>query len=688
VNNFAEIIINRKFKSEKMQTLTYAIPQNISAQEGQFVEIPLRNSKLKGLIFYIHQNKPSYPTKNIIQIIEKAPHLNSIQLKLLKHISKYYFTSLTKSLKLFVPPNFFTRKKLQIPPINPNPEPQQLNKSQLILSDEQTAAIKKIKTTQQQTILIHGITGSGKTEIYRRLAKEALTKNKQVLILIPEISLTPQTVNNFQKQFGKNIAIFHSHLTPKQKEIYWHQVRNHETGLIIGSRSAIFAPFKNLGLIIIDEEHEDSYKQNQSPRYHVRDLAIWLAENLNIKVILGSATPSIESYSKAKNGQYGLIEMHNRVGNRISNQVDNQVSNNEHNIPNQLPSIKIIDLREEMKKRNYSIFSEYLQQRLKENLIKKEQSILFLNRRGAASAMICRDCGESEMCSHCDITLTYHKKILIEDAIMPAQRLICHHCGRIYKIPLNCQNCGSHAIKYIGVGTQKIEEEVLKLFPQARILRADRDTTRKAGDFEQIYNQFKNQEADILIGTQMIGKGLHLPNVTLVGIILADLSLTIPDFRSGEKTFQLLTQVAGRSGRNKPGEVIIQTYQPEHYSIVDTLHHDYQNFYNHEIHHRRETNLPPYSRFLKLTISTCNYQKTYQISCQILEELQKYFAENPTESLQEITSFPALITKLKNKYRWHILLTGPNPRDFFEKFYYTHTFKNDIKIDVDPLSTI
>ncbi len=660
--SFAEIVIPQKVGSN--ETLTYQLPEKSEIQIGNIVTIPLRNRQVRGVILEIHTKKPSYPTKSICSKVENAPHLAPYQIELLKFISDYYFCPLYKAIKLFLPPGIINKKKINLPE-------KQYFKDEIEkpfkLTDEQQAALENVAKSDKQTILLHGITGSGKTEIYRRLTEKILHKGQQTLILVPEISLTPQTVHNFECKFGKNIAIIHSRLTPKQKADQWLHIYQNHTPIIIGSRSAIFAPFQNLGLIIIDEEHEDSYKQEQAPRYNTVTVAQKICSLLDIKLILGTATPSVESYFKASQGEYELIEIRNRVNHQTAS----------------LPDIEIVDLREEIKKKNFSIFSDRLHFSIKENLGKLEQTILFMNRRGAASAILCRDCGHLEKCPHCNIAFTFHNKIHVENSILPAQRMICHHCGLIKRLPETCPNCDSLKIKYIGIGTQKIEDQTRQDFPNATILRADRDTTKGREQFNQIYQQFKNKQADILIGTQMIGKGLHLPAVTLVGVVIADTTLTIPDYRSSEKTFQLLTQVAGRAGREKPGRVIIQTYLPDHYVITATLNNDYLGFFNRELKIRQELRLPPFSRLIKLTISDKDQEKVYFRA----QSLQQKLQAEAGEELQ-INSYPALIPRLKQQYRWQILISGSTPHSFLKNFVCQNKLEDDIRIDVDPISTV
>lgn len=664
---YAEILLPKKIGPTD-KTLTYTIPKNKEVfRIGQLVEIPLRDRREKGIIVNIHNKKPSYPTKEILHIVPNAPHLNEWQIQLINWIADYYFAPLFKSLRLFLPVTFLKKKKLKA--LMPE-ETELLQKMELkfkhALSKEQKDAINLIKKSDKKLFLVHGITGSGKTEIYLHMVEESIKAGKQVLILIPEIALTPQTCQRFQDHFHEKTVSIHSQLTPKQKEQAWQSIHKGEAKIIIGSRSALFAPFQNLNVIIIDEEHDHCYKQDQSPRYDARKVARKIADILDIKVIMGSATPSLETYHQAKNGDVELIELSSRP-------TKNNVS---------LPKAKIIDLRDELKKKNFSIFSEDLQKLIQQKLEAKEQIILFLNRRGAASAVICRTCGYVVKCPNCEIPMTYHRKITIEDGIYDAERLICHHCGLIEKPPVDCPECKSHYIRYIGLGTQRVEEEIGKLFPMARALRADRDTTQKRDQFKQIYESFKKGEADILIGTQMIAIGLHFPKVNLVGIILADAGLTIPDFRSSERTFQLITQVAGRSGREEEGKVIIQTYLPNHYALQSAANHDYHGFYQKEISLRQELTQPPFSKLAKITFKDPNNKKALNRTLKVFTELEEL--NTAQQNSHEINYFPALIPRLHNQYRWHILISGNNPSKLLRHVSDFHGGA----VDIDPLTSV
>ena len=415
----------------------------------------------------------------------------------------------------------------------------------LPLTMEQEEAIKPVLKTidqdQHETFLLYGVTGSGKTEIYLQSIQEVLKKGKEAIVLVPEIALTPQMVDRFKGRFGNDVAVLHSALSTGEKYDEWRKVQRKEAKVVVGARSAIFAPFENLGIIIIDEEHETSYKQEELPRYHARDVAIHRARHHNCPVILGSATPSLESFARAKKDVYHLLTLSKRMNDR------------------ELPAVSIVDMREEMRSGNRTMFSRELFEKIEDRLAKKEQIILFLNRRGHSSFMMCRDCGYVMQCPHCDISLTYHRV---------SNEMKCHYCGHDTGVPEICPECSSNHIRYFGTGTQKVEEELLKLLPEARIVRMDVDTTGRKGAHEKLLDHFQSGKADILLGTQMIAKGLDFPNITLVGVLSADTMLHLPDFRSGEKTFQLLTQVSGRAGRHElSGEVVIQTYTPEHYSI-------------------------------------------------------------------------------------------------------------------------
>jgi primosomal protein N' (replication factor Y) (superfamily II helicase) len=653
MNKYAQICLKRRMP-KSLQTLTYEIPSNLEelVKVGSYVNVPLRGKASEGIVLEKTQEVPEHNTKPISEIIYENPILQTWQITLAKWIADYYMAPIQRTISLFLPPKFYKTDQLK--------DEQEVELSEKHkLTNAQQEALDRIMSSNKKTTLLHGVTGSGKTEVYLHLVEKSMQKDKQSIIVVPEISLTPQTVQYFQRIFGDKVAILHSRLTEKQKSLEWLKIYTKKTPIIIGPRSALFAPVTNLDLIILDEEHEFSYKQEQSPRYHTRTVAEKMTKLTGCKLILGSATPSVATYQKAVCGEYDLIELSQRIG----------------DVP--LPPVEIVDLREEFQKKNYSILSDRLQEELTKTLAEKKQAILFLNKRGSASAIVCRECGYSAKCEACDVPMTYHTSLPQQNSFRPS--LICHHCGAIKNIPLSCPNCKSHSIKYIGAGTQKVEEEVKKLFPTARVARVDKDTVAKRGSFDEIYNKLKNEELDILIGTQMIGKGLHFPGVNLVGVILADIGLHFPDFRSSERTFQLLTQVAGRAGRmGQSSNVIIQTYMPDNYAIIYAKSHDYKSLFKHEIDQRKIFNYPPFSKLLKLTFVDLS-AKNALLSAQKVHEIIK----GKNDGSNTINMYPAIILKLHNKFRWHILIQGKNPKSLIENI----DLPDNCRVDVEPIST-
>lgn len=509
-----------------------------------------------------------------------------------------------------------------------------------VLRPQQFEAFKKIEedihNPKANIYLLEGITGSGKTEIYLQLMEQAQSKNKSALLLVPEISLTPQMVERVVGRFGKGVAVLHSGLSTTEKYDEWQRILKGEATIVVGARSSIFAPLNDLGIIIIDEEHETSYKQSDNPRYHAREVALWRGEYHQCPVVLGSATPSLESRARAQVGRYQLITILERA-----------------NLA-PLPQVELVDMTKVLVTQTYTEISPQLQQAMIEVINRGQQVVLLLNRRGYASYVQCRECGYVIQCPHCDISLTYHKQ---------SNKLKCHYCDFQQEFVTSCPSCGSHHLRNQGSGTQKIEESLHELLPQVRILRMDNDTTRRKGDHERILNQFANREADILLGTQMIAKGLDFENVTLVGVINADTALNIPDFRASEKTFQLLTQVAGRTGRGAlSGRVIIQTYNPEHYVMQLAIKHDYENFFLYEMKRRHIGNYPPYYFTTLITIASKNQglaeQKSY--------ELHNILSNSSLEANRQLLILgPARggIAKINDVYYFQLLLKYKNKRD-------------------------
>lgn len=529
-----------------------------------------------------------------------------------------------------------------------------------ILNDNQQKSVDLIINSDKKKFLMHGVTGSGKTEIYMNLVSYMLKESKQSIILIPEISLTPQMVERFKGRFGRDIAVFHSRLSDGERFDEWMRVKLGNVKIAIGARSAIFLPFENLGLIVIDEEHELSYKSDMDPKFDAREIAYMKCELDNCKLILGSATPSIESYYRASINELELITINERADGAA------------------MPKVEIVDMREELMNNNRSIFSKSLHEGIIEALSKNEQVILFLNRRGFSTFVSCRKCGYVFKCKKCDISLTYHNS---------GEYLTCHYCGEKERISKTCPSCGSSYVKYFGVGTEKIEQEINRIFPSAKTLRMDFDTTRKKNSYEYIYNTFKNRQADILIGTQMVAKGLDFENVTLVGVIAADLSLNLPDFRAFERTFQLLTQVSGRSGRGKKeGRVVIQTYSAENLTIQYAAANDYDSFYKNEIMLRKAMDYPPFTRILVINMSSED-EKLLIESIQNVGVNLKYKLEN-NDKITLLGPCPCGVSRIKNFYRWQIIIKGNVEENIAEDiknlvYELVKNVYNSIRVSID-----
>ncbi len=539
----------------------------------------------------------------------------------------------------------------------------------LTLIPAQESAFKSIKSSLLQVakgypppvFLLHGVTGSGKTEIYLQALAEAVRLGKRGIVLVPEIALTPQTIERFASRFPHKVAVLHSKLSLGEQFDEWQRIRDGESDVVVGSRSAIFAPQPDLGLIVIDEEHEWTYKQQDSPHYHARQVAIKLAELTGAVVILGSATPDVETFYHAQMGDYRLLELPERV------------------TPSEgspMPQVEVVDLRQELKAGNRSLFSRSLSLATAKAVASGEQVILFLNRRGAATFIQCRSCGFVLGCKHCEVALTYH---FAEDA------LICHQCNYRMPVPQICPRCLSRRIKFLGIGTQKLEQETSYTFPQARLLRWDSDVTKRRYSHQEILGKFRAHDADILIGTQMIAKGLDLPLVTLVGVVNADTGLNLPDFRAGERTFQLLSQVAGRAGRGiLGGKVIIQTYSPEHYAIQAASKHDYASFYDKEIDYRRQLRNPPFTQLVRLT-----YSHTNDALCQREAERMKRLLIEERDSkgiadLSLIGPAPAFIHRLRGRYRWQLILRGSELHSFLSPIPIPQGWT----VDIDPVGLV
>lgn len=500
----------------------------------------------------------------------------------------------------------------------------------LALTSQQQQAISpilsSIESGEHEGYVMFGVTGSGKTEVYMQAVNAVLKKGKEAIVLVPEISLTPQMVNRFKSRFGSDVAVMHSGLGMGEKYDEWRKIHRKEVKVVVGARSAIFAPFENVGIIIIDEEHETSYKQEDTPRYHARDIAMERGRFHQCPVVLGSATPTLETFARASKGVYQLLTMDKRMSEQG------------------MPTVEIVDMREELREGNRSMFSRDLLEKLQIRLERGEQSVLFLNKRGYSSFVMCRDCGYVVECPHCDISLTYHRI---------NNHLKCHYCGYEEQVHASCPSCESDHFRFFGTGTQKVEEELTKLLPSARVIRMDVDTTSRKGSHEKLLQQFGDRKADILLGTQMIAKGLDFPQVTLVGVLTADTMLNIPDFRSSEKTFQLLTQVSGRAGRHLlPGEVVIQTYSPEHYSVELASTHDYLGFYQKEMLLRKNHQYPP---FYYLALVTVTHQELTKVVT-VTERITSYLEGQLSREAVILGPVSSPIARIKDRYRYQCII--------------------------------
>ena len=714
---YVDVLVELKAKKID-KTFTYLIPDSLKdkIKVGVRVLVPFGKQTLEGFVLNISNNKDiDYELKEIIDVIDLEPVINQEMLELGKYISKKTLCNLINAYQTMLPTalkahkNFKVNKKYisyiklidnEYIPKNDNQkeildllkkgnalkseltkisvssintllnkkiieeikeETYRLNSTSLyndkkvILNLEQQNVVNEVLKNKDKFIpyLLHGVTGSGKTEVYMNIIEDVLKSGKEVIVLVPEISLTPQMVNIFKSRFKNSIAILHSALSDGERYDEWRKIEKKEVNIVIGARSAIFAPLTNIGLIVLDEEHSDTYKQDNNPKYDAIDIAIKRAKTHNCPIILGSATPSIESYTRAKLGTYKLLELKNRVNKTM-------------------PEIKLIDMKNEIKK-GYRILSKELIDNINDRLSKNEQVILLLNRRGYCTTITCKECGNTIKCPNCDIPLTYHKN---------GNKLNCHYCNHTTYKPINCPECNSKNINSFGMGTEKLEEEIKNLF-QCKVVRMDIDTTRKKGSHEKIINDFRNKKYNILIGTQMISKGLDFDDVTLVGVINGDATLNIPDFRSGERTYSLLNQISGRSGRSvKPGKVIIQCFNIDHYSIKYASKNDYINFYNEDMSIRRKLKYPPYYNLCLIKLIGMEYEELNKEALKIKECL------NNSNSIV-LGPSPCTIPKIYNKYYLQIIIKYKNIKDIYNELKFIvdkskNNAKLNIEIDLNP----
>ncbi len=735
--NYIRVIIDRAIHRE----LDYLVPETLSERVGvgSRVRVPFRERSALATVVAILDHSEAEGLRSIEAVIGEAPILSKELLELARWISTYYCCPIEAVMRSLLPQvirhakvgwkkQLFVRpaRKVDIEEVeklrrraprqaelleaisrleapvsaadllrqtsldnqtlralvrrglaevreeavvrDPHGDEQFIATSNLELNAEQLLALKEITQALDspqsvRPILLHGVTGSGKTEIYLQAIRAALERGRSAIVLVPEISLTPQTVERFKGRFAEAqdaVAVLHSHLSEGERHDEWHKIHSGRARIVIGPRSAVFAPLKNLGLIVVDEEHENTYKQEEAPRYHARDVAVMRARIEKCVVVLGSATPSLESYYNAARGKYRLATLTQRIDEK------------------QMPLMRIVDLRQERRKEKaIAILSERLRAAIADRLEKGEQTILFLNRRGFSTSLLCSNCGEARNCPNCSVALTFHRHLA---------RLSCHLCGHTAAVPKKCPACGKNALIYAGFGTEKVESTVAYIFPKATVRRMDADSMTRKEAYRETLRNFRTGKIDILVGTQMIAKGLHFPNVTLVGIINADLALHLPDFRAGERTFQLLTQVAGRAGRGeKLGEVFVQTYTPFSPSIQFARHHDFAGYFQQELEFRERCDFPPFKHAILITVRSAH------------EARAKFSAETLARRLKETLGpefilgdpAPAPLEKLQGQFRFHILLRGEAimrlsrlVRETLDKLPFPEDVT--VTVDVDP----
>jgi primosomal protein N' (replication factor Y) len=701
------------------QTYTYEIPSGIELEPGQRVVVPFGARQLEGVVFRLTEEAVP-DVRPLLRIAE--PLLLPHQLELARWIAEHYAAPIKDAVALFLPPAAASPRLRRIARLARGVDlrqarrdlaraPRQLDTLDALLlapsgldarvlpSEEglralvqrgiaelvseideppplvpETAQILPLRLSKPQqdaldairagdpesgpgrVFMLHGVTGSGKTEVYLQAIADVLEHGRRALLLVPEISLTPQTIARCASRFPGRVAVLHSALTPRQRYGEWRRIAAGQVDVVIGPRSALFAPVRELGLIVIDEEHDWTYKQEQSPRYHARETAIKLAQLTGASVVLGSATPDLGSYHRAQKGVFTLLSLPERIAGPA------------------LPPVRIVDMRQELQAGNRSIFSRELQQELRATLSRKEQAILFLNRRGANTFVMCRECGHVLECQDCLLPFTFHST---------GDRLMCHNCGAATRAPQRCPECSSMRIRYFGLGTQRVAEEIEALLPDARVIRWDRDTARTREDHERVVESMHRHQADILVGTQMVAKGHDLPLVTLVGVISADAMLQLPDFRSSERTFQLLTQVAGRAGRGPAGgSVLIQSYNPQHPTLAMASRHDFHAYFRTEIQFRKRMGYPPFSHVVKFVYSHLSVEKCQREARLLFDDLAARVAG--LEPAVELTGpLPPYLEKSHGKFRWQILARGKDIRPVL-----LPDLPAGWTIDVDPASVL
>lgn len=675
------------------EVFTYSVPDNLleSLKPGVRVRVPFKNRDMTAYCVRVEERAVSFKLKPVTEVLDEKPVLSPEILKLTGQISAYYGSSWGESIENALPAwvKFGRKAEKALKKINAGDAPLPAVTEFLKLTEEQTLALarmeEEMKAQEPKPVLLYGVTGSGKSELYIRLIRNVLARGRGALCLVPEIALTEQLKRFFAQQFGESLEILHSKLSDGERFLAWKRLELGMSRIVLGPRSAIFAPVRNLGLIIMDEEHENSYKQETSPRYHAREAARWRSQNEKALFVMGTATPSLEAMRLSETGEFLRIELKKRIDDRV------------------MPRVSTIDLKQYISaKQRVVILSPPLSNEIESNLKKGEGTILLLNRRGFSTHIHCSQCRQVESCTSCHVSLTFHQ----ED-----NTLLCHYCNFQRKVTDSCTACGAALLRFSGFGTEKVESEVAWRFPQAKISRMDADTVKKKGSHEEILRDFRERKTDILIGTQMIAKGFDFPHVTLVGVILADVGLMLPDFRSSERTFQLMTQVAGRAGRgDKPGRVFVQTHSPEHPSIRYAKDHDYKSFYDYETPERQRFFYPPFCQLVNFIVRGKDEQKTYKAARELRELLDSGLKEEneknsalgalsaagPDAGKNFEISGPAPLPfyKLRGHYRWHVMVklkpgsSGLLARAHAALGKLKKTSAAAAAVDVDPLNIL
>jgi primosomal protein N' (replication factor Y) len=710
--------------------LTYAVPAGWWLAPGQLVWAPLQERAVVGVVTRVGQAAPAFATRPLLAVLSEAPVLAPWQLQLATWMAERYACRVAEALAGFLPPDTrqlrlvlaegaaaaltehpggaallraFRRyrsgvplttaakaltvptlaallgaglvRPAPVPPLAPTPlPPVALPPPASCLTPAQHAAYTAIRQAlearEPASFLLHGITGSGKTHVYLHAMRDVLARGQQAVLLVSDISLVPAAEQRLAEWFPGLVAVLHSARTPAEQRTAWRRIAAGEARVVLGARSALFAPLRDVGLVIVDEEHEAAYKQSDlSPCYHAREVALKLGELNRAVVVLGSATPDVCTYQRARLGEHRLLVLPQRYEPRHTDRATQAPAG-------RLPAVQIVDLRAELAAGNTGLFSRALLAELARTLDLGNQAILFLNRRGTATCVTCRDCGHTVACADCLLPMIYHGDL---DA------LLCHHCNRRRRPPASCPGCQSRRIRYLGAGTQRVAEEVRRHFPGARLLRWDRDTAAQGGAHARLWETFARGEADILVGTQMVAKGLDFPRVTLVGVVLADTSLYLPDYRASERAFQLLMQVAGRAGRGaQPGRVIVQTYSPQHYAIQAARQHDYRLFFERELAFRREHAYPPFRRLARLLYTDPDETRCWRECGRVLRLLRARLAAQSLEGVQLFGPAPAFLRRLRGRYRWQILISAPVP----ERLLAACPLRAGWTVDVDPASLL